>query len=32
MMVQESKLVAQTGKIILLNAENILPKYFAIYK
>ena len=31
-MVQESKLLAQTGEIILLNAENILPKYFAIYK
>lgn len=31
-MVQKSKLLAQTGEIILLNAENMLPKYFVIYK
>lgn len=30
-MVQKSKLLAQTGEIILLNAENMLPKYFVIY-
>ena len=31
-MVRKSKLLAQTGEIILLNAENMLPKYFVIYK
>ena len=31
-MVQKSKLLAQTGEIILLNAENMLPKYYVIYK